>query len=310
MKYRVTHKTRYVYGASVPLSHNVLRLHPRRTPWQTCHEFELAIDPIPAQRRERIDFFGNHETWISVQEPHRELNIEGRGEIETSEHKELSAVAAPAWDRVPAILSSRLDGEYLAAREYTFDSPMIQRCPELAEYAAPSFAAGANLIECVVNLTQRIFDEFKFDKKSTTIGTPILEVLAQRSGVCQDFAQLEIGCLRSMGLPARYVSGYVVTKPPPGQERLVGADASHAWVSVFVPEHGWLDLDPTNGLVPNDEHITLAWARDYSDIVPIKGVVTGGQQHSLFYSVDVAPVDDGSSPEALEADDGSESKSE
>jgi transglutaminase-like putative cysteine protease len=192
---------------------------------------------------------------------------------------------------VPALLTSRNNRDFLAAREYTFDSPMIPRSSELADYARPSFAPGAPLVECAVNLTRRIFKDFKFDKDTTTIGTPILQVLAQRSGVCQDFAQLEIGCLRSLGLPARYVSGYVVTKPPPEQERLVGADASHAWVSVFVPEHGWFDLDPTNGTIPNGEHITIAWARDYSDIVPIKGVVTGGQRHSLFYSVDVAPVE-------------------
>jgi transglutaminase-like putative cysteine protease len=291
MNYRVIHKTRYVYAASVPLSHNVLRLHPRRTPWQTCHAFDLTIDPIPAQRRQRTDYFGNHETWISVQEPHRELTIACRGEVETTARKDLSGLTGPAWDQVPALLSASADRESSAAREFVFDSPMIPRGPELAEYARPSFAAGAALVECAVNLTQRIFREFKFDKDSTTIGTPILDVLAQKSGVCQDFAQLEIGCLRSLGLPARYVSGYLVTKPPPDQERLVGADSSHAWVSVFVPGHGWLDLDPTNGSVPNGEHITIAWARDYSDIVPIKGVVTGGQQHSLFYSVDVAPVD-------------------
>jgi transglutaminase-like putative cysteine protease len=290
LKYRVTHKTRYVYGASVPLSHNVLRLQPRQTEWQTCRAFDLEIEPAPARRRDRVDFFGNHETWISVQEAHRELRIEAHGEIETAPRKDLSGVAGPAWEKVPAMLGAQTSGPLAEARQYTFDSPMIRRGDELAEYARQSFGAGAGLIECIVNLTKRIYDDFEFDSSSTTIGTPILEVLAQRSGVCQDFAQLEIGCLRSMGLPARYVSGYLVTKPPPGKERLVGADASHAWLSVFVPGNGWLDLDPTNGMVPNGEHITIAWARDYSDVVPIKGVVTGGQKHSLFYSVDVAPV--------------------
>jgi transglutaminase-like putative cysteine protease len=290
MKYRVTHKTRYVYGASVPLSHNVLRLHPRPTHWQTCHDFNLIIHPIPAQRRERIDFFGNHETWISVQESHRELLIEGRGEIETAARQYVAPAASPAWEKVPAMLNTRLDSESLLARQFTFDSPMIPRAPELAEYAKPSFNPGAPIAECAINLTERIYKDFKFDTKTTTIGTPILKVLAQRSGVCQDFAQLEIGCLRSLGLAARYVSGYLVTKPPPGKERLVGADASHAWLSVYIPQHGWLDLDPTNGSVPNNEHLTLAFARDYTDIVPIKGVVTGGQRHSMFYSVDVAPL--------------------
>jgi transglutaminase-like putative cysteine protease len=292
MKFRVNHKTRYVYGTSVPLSHNVLRLRPRQTEWQRCEKFDLTIDPIPAQQRERVDFFGNYEMWISVQEPHRELNIESRSEIETTERKDLTGITGPPWEQVPAAIGARLDSDMLIAREYTLDSPMIQRAGELADYAKPSFKPQTSVIECVVDLTKRIFEDFKFDKETTTIGTPILEVLSQRSGVCQDFAQLEIGCLRSMGLAARYVSGYLVTKPPPGQERLVGADASHAWVSVFIPETGWLDLDPTNGVVPNGEHITLAWARDYGDIIPIKGVVTGGQSHSLFYSVDVAPVQD------------------
>jgi transglutaminase-like putative cysteine protease len=197
---------------------------------------------------------------------------------------------------VPAILTSNLDRDLLSAREYTFDSPMVRRADELREYAKPSFAAGAPLLECVVKLTERIFKEFKFDSRTTTIGTPILQVLAQRSGVCQDFAHLEIGCLRSLGLPARYVSGYIVTKPPPGKERLIGADASHAWASVFIPRYGWLDLDPTNGSLPNGEHLTIAWARDYSDLVPVKGVVTGGQKHSMFYSVDVEPLKDETPP--------------
>ena len=290
MKFQVVHRNKFVYAASVPLSHNVVRLQPRTTEWQKLERFELEIKPEPAQRRDRVDFFGNHETWVSVQEPHGELNIESRAEIETLERVEDSDAAGPAWDEVPRILAGRLDSTLLEARQYVFDSPMIQRCDELLDYARESFEPGAGLRECVLHLTERIFTDFKFDRQATTIGTPILKVLAERRGVCQDFAHLQIGCLRSMGLAARYVSGYVMTRPPTGQERLVGADASHAWVSVFVPGEGWLDLDPTNGVAPNGEHISIAWARDYGDVMPIKGVVTGGTGHVLYYSVDVAPM--------------------
>jgi transglutaminase-like putative cysteine protease len=291
MKFRVLHKTEYVYGESVPLGHNVVRLRPRDTALQTCLSCDLEIDPAPAVRRDRIDFFGNHETWLSVQEPHRGLKIQAQSQVETKPPPPTAELAGPAWDQVPSILNQRLDRISLEARQYTFDSPQVPLCAELAKYAEPSFPAGAPLPKCAMDLTQRIFKDFTFDNRATTIGTPILEVLKQRSGVCQDFAQLQIGCLRSLGLPARYVSGYVVTRPPPGQPKIVGADASHAWVSVFVPDYGWLDMDPTNGSFPEGEHITLAWARDYDDIIPIKGVITGGHRHWLYFSVDVEPIE-------------------
>jgi transglutaminase-like putative cysteine protease len=296
MKFRVTHKTKYVYTDAVPLGHTIVRLRPRQTHWQDCLASELTFDPAPAQRRDRIDFFGNHETWISVQEPHRQITIVARSEVETKPPPSEDEPDGPPWDIVPRTLRSSLDPTLLAAREYVYASPYVPVCEELAEYARPSFPDGAALLPCAVELTKRIFTDFKFDKEATTIGTPVLEVLKHKRGVCQDFAQLEIACLRSLGLPARYVSGYLNTRPPPGEKRLVGADSSHAWVSIFVPDIGWIDLDPTNGLIPSGEHITLAWARDYSDIVPIKGVVTGGHRHSLYYSVDVEPLAEAPTP--------------
>ncbi len=185
---------------------------------------------------------------------------------------------------------TRHEGVYLDARQFVFASPHVTIDAKLVEYAQPSFTERRSLFEATLDLTKRIHDEFKFDSNVTTVGTPTLEVLEHRHGVCQDFAHLQIGCLRSLGLPARYVSGYLVTHPAPGQPKLVGADASHAWVSVFFPEFGWIDFDPTNGLIPTTGHITLAWARDYEEISPVRGVVVGGRRHSLEVGVDVNPV--------------------
>jgi transglutaminase-like putative cysteine protease len=290
MRYRITHQTEYFYGDRVPLCHNVIRLRPRDTSYQTCEKHELEINPVPADQRERVDYFGNLATWIAVQEPHVSLRINTTSEVDVSRRKIPGDVTGPAWDEVPAIMSATLDPEVLQAREYTFDSPHVPRGLELADYAAKDFPRGAPLIPCIMNLTHRIFDEFIFDTDATTIGTPILEILRHHHGVCQDFAHLQIGCLRSLGLAARYVSGYLVTKPPPGQRRLIGADASHAWISAFIPGYGWMDFDPTNDTVPSDQHITIGWARDYDDLSPVKGVTVGGHGHSLEFCVDVESI--------------------
>jgi len=312
MRYRVTHHTEYSYGERVPLCHNVIRLRPRDTAFQTCATHELTISPLPADRREHVDFFGNHVTWVAIQEPHNRLKVSTISEIDVipgnaPADPKSSAWQSPAWDQVKNSVANRRDPDGLAAQEYSFDSPYVMRGPELAEFARPSFPPGAPLLPAILNLTNRIFHEFTFDTGATTIGTPILEVLHHRHGVCQDFAHLQIGCLRSLGLPARYVSGYVVTKPPPGQPRLMGADASHAWISAYVPDHGWIDFDPTNGLIPNGEHITIAWARDYDDLSPVKGVITGGHRHSLNFSVDIEPI---ASPAKSETDGNKQPKTE
>jgi transglutaminase-like putative cysteine protease len=230
-------------------------------------------------------------TWFSIQEPHRGLNVESHSEVEVQPFTPPQGTGSGAWDLVPATIGSGLDPATLDAGQYTFDSPYIARDTRLGDYARSDFPPGRSLLECVTALTLRIHREFIFDKSATSIGTPILEVLQNRRGVCQDFAHLQIGCLRSLGLAARYVSGYLVTCPPPGQPKLAGVDASHAWVSVFFPNHGWIDFDPTNGLIPSNEHITLGWARDYEDIGPVKGVIVGGHRHSVRVSVDVqSPV--------------------
>ena len=290
MKFNVTHVTEYFYGEPVPLCHNIVHLRPRETPRQEVLSHTLQVTPHPLVSSDRLDFFGNQATWFAIQEPHSQLRIVGRSLVDLKVFEPPTGFWWPAWEEVPRMLVQRRDKDLLEARQFTFESPHIALAPELADYARPSFAPGRPLLECVTELTQRIHREFTFDKQVTTIETPVLEVLQHRHGVCQDFAHLQIGCLRSLGLAARYVSGYLHTQPPPGKPRLVGTDASHAWVSVFFPDFGWMDFDPTNGVIPSSGHISLGWARDYSDISPVRGVVVGGRRHSLRVSVDVEAV--------------------
>ncbi len=290
MRYQVTHATEYYYRDPVPLCHNVVHLMPRDTPRQKRLAHSLTITPHPISRNARFDFFGNPVTWFSLQEPHDSLQVVARSEVEVKPFQPPAALWSPAWEQVVRTLRERQDADLLDARQFTFESPFVTLHPELRDYALPSFPPSRPLLESVTDLTERIYREFTFDSRATTIGTPAVEVLRHRHGVCQDFAHLQIGCLRTLGLAARYVSGYLVTKPPPGRARLVGSDSSHAWVSCFFPEFGWIDFDPTNGLIPSAEHITLSWARDYDDVSPVRGVVVGGHRHSLVVSVDVEPI--------------------
>jgi len=289
MKYRVLHRTRYRYAELVPLCHNVIHIRPRDTARQSCLACRVDVTPTPAARRDRRDFYGNHMTWLSIQESHQSLTIQARSEVDVAPFR-LPADGGPRWEAVADAVAAPAGAEAVDAAQYAFASPYVPRAAELADYARPSFPPGRPLLDAVRDLTTRIYREFKFKARSTTIGTPVLEVLKHRHGVCQDFAHLQIACLRSLNLAARYVSGYVLTRPPPGKPRLVGADASHAWLSAYCPGHGWVDFDPTNGSVPSDEHVTLGWARDYDDIGPVKGVLVGGHSHDLSVSVDVAPL--------------------
>lgn len=289
MRYRVTHSTRYDYSQPASLSHNVVRLHPRSHGPQTCLRHRLTIVPAPETRSERLDYFGNYSDYFCLQESHDHLTIAAQSEVEVNACSWADLSHGPSWEHVRDLLRQALDPETLSAAEFGFDSPYVSRSAELASYAQPSFAKGRPFLECVLDLTKRIHREFKFLPGSTSVGTPVLEVLGTRRGVCQDFTHLQIGCLRSLGLAARYVSGYLATIPPPGQRRLTGADVSHAWVSVFAPTAGWIDFDPTNGLMPSDGHITIAWGRDYSDVGPIQGILVGGRRHRLHVSVDVLP---------------------
>lgn len=298
MKYKVAHITEYFYSDLIPLCHNVVHLMPRETPRQRRISHSLSITPHPLTRTSRQDFFGNPVTWFSLQEPHDRLKIASYSEMDMQPFTPPTTLWSAAWEQVAQTLKERRDADLLEARQFTFESRYVSLGLELRAYAVPSFPSGKPLLECVTDLTERIYREFTFDTRATVIGTPAVEVLEHRHGVCQDFAHLQIGCLRSMGLAARYVSGYLVTKPPPGRPRLVGADTSHAWVSCFFPDFGWIDFDPTNGTIPSTQHITLAWARDYDDLAPVRGVVVGGHRHSLSVSVDVSPITVQSKPVA------------
>lgn len=314
MQYQITHKTHYTYSATANLSYNEARLMPRRfarqpykhyTPngvlsgWrhlQEVRQSRFVVEPNPMSYREREDFFGNTVCYFAIQRPHQALTVTVTSQVEVK-RSSTAAREVPetaAWEEVREQLHTALHPEILEIRQYLLDSPMIPtRLSELREYATPSFAKGLSLREAVQDLTARLYTDFTYDPGFTTIATPLAEVLAHRRGVCQDFAHLGIGCLRAMGLAARYVSGYIETVPPTGQERLVGADASHAWFSVYFPNAAhadscgeWVDFDPTNNQLPAEQHITVAWGRDYSDVTLLKGVVFGGGTHELSVSVD------------------------
>jgi transglutaminase-like putative cysteine protease len=293
VRYGIVHVTEYAYTDPVPLCHNVARLRPRDTERQTCLRHELTVSPAPAILRDHRDLYGNLFASFSVQNPHLKLTVTARSEVEVAAPAGAAGLFPTTWEEAVAILAEGRDPAARAAKAFVFESPQIRHDPELARYAAPSFAPGRPLTEALLDLTRRIHDDFRFVNGATTVGTPVLDVFRQRQGVCQDFAHLEIACLRSLGLAARYVSGYIVTEPPPGQPRQVGADASHAWVSAFIPGSGWLDVDPTQGTLADEGHLTVAWARDYDDVAPLKGILLGGRQQSLRVAVDVVPIADG-----------------
>jgi len=292
MHYAITHTTTYQYSDEVSVSHHLARLRPRQLPGQRCLRCEQQITPAPAVRSEHDDYFGNAAMFFAIYEPHEQLEVCTRTEVEVSPAAMPPAAETPPWESVRDGFTGDMSSEALAAYEFIFDSALVKATAEFAAYATESFPPQRPLMEGVIDLTRRIHQDFTFDPKATSVATPLNEVLSSRRGVCQDFAQLQIACLRSLGLPARYVSGYLETKPPPGRPRLAGADASHAWVSVYSPGAGWIYVDPTNNLAPANRHITLAWGRDFSDVSPIRGVILGGGEHTLKVAVDVSTVGD------------------
>jgi transglutaminase-like putative cysteine protease len=282
VQYEVVHTTQYTYSASVPVSHHVARLSPRALPHQHCLQHELHIEPRPAVTASHTDYFGNVTTFFAVQGAHTRLSVRARSIVAVNPVPPPRPSESPPWEAV--LDRSTLP---LEAIECAFESVPIASADELTAYARPSFAAGRPLLEAVADLTRRIHGDFAFDRTATTVTTPLATVFKLRRGVCQDFARLEIACLRSLGVPAHYVSGYLETVPPPGKPRLAGADASHAWLAVYCPGIGWVDVDPTNNVMPAGTHVTLAWGRDYTDVSPIRGVILGGGEHSLRVNVDV-----------------------
>jgi transglutaminase-like putative cysteine protease len=298
--YRVTHVTTYDYEDPVSVSHHILRLSPHDSPRQFCRTSAINISPKPNTSTKHVDYFGNTTTCFTLLEPHERLTIEAVSETEVTAGAPPDFEKSPAWEKVRDSLPFDYSSEGLAACQFVFDSTRIKARPELLRYAQESFPSGRPVLEGAFDLMKRIFSDFRFDSKATEVSTPVETFFEKRRGVCQDFAHLQIACMRSLGLPARYVSGYLRTISPPGRPRLIGADASHAWCSVWSPNTGWTDLDPTNNCVPTDSHITVAWGRDYGDVSPVHGVLLGGARHSLDTAVDVQPLDEGErlSPQA------------
>ncbi|MDR6770819.1 transglutaminase family protein [Azospirillum sp. BE72] len=293
-RYRVRHATAYDYGEDVPISHHLLHLTARPHPRQRIRRSLLTIDPIPAVRSDRVDYFGNTVTYVAVQEPHRTFSVIAESEVEVFEPPALAPDDSAPWEHVRDSLrglSGPDDGAEIT--QYCFDSALVASSLELLDYARGSYTPGRPAVVAAIDLMNRINREFAFDPAATTVATPLAAVMRNRRGVCQDFAHIAVGCVRAMGLPARYVSGYLRTLPPPGRPRLVGADVSHAWASVWCgAAAGWLDICPTNACVANRDFITIAWGRDYDDVSPARGVLVGGAGHGLTVSVDVEPLED------------------
>lgn len=292
MRYRITHRTVYSYSEPVPVCHNQVLLTPRDDPHQHCRSHRLLIKPSPTQpARRRRDAFGNQVHTFSIESSHRKLEVTANSRVLVTERPLPEPANTAPWEQVTRSVREQTTGDWFEACQFLFASPAVERSDEMAGYARLSFTPGRPVLESLVELTRRMNEDFRYDTQATHVTTTTGEAFRLRRGVCQDFAHVEIGCLRSLGIPARYVSGYLRTLPPTGKPRLIGADQSHAWISAWCGEAGWIDVDPTNAAVCSTDHVTLAWGRDYGDVCPIKGTFIGGGTHTLSVFVDVAPLD-------------------
>jgi transglutaminase-like putative cysteine protease len=291
-RYEVTHRTEYRYEADVSDSYGQLHLLPRDLPGQRCHTAGVVIDPIPDDYRERLDYFGNRVSYLAIHHPHRALTVTATSIVEVEDRPVgLSLVRDRPWEQARDAVRDGHVRDSLDAVQYVLGSPLVEASAAFAEYAAATFTPRRPLLDAVTDICHRIHADFQYESGSTSVTTPLADVFAQRKGVCQDFAHVGIACLRSIGLPARYVSGYLETDPPPGRPKLKGADGSHAWMSVLVPQAGWLDVDPTNNRLANNRYVVTAYGRDYSDVPPLSGVIyTSGKTESLRVLVDVVAV--------------------
>ena len=296
MRLRITHQTRYDYRPAVETAQHLAYLQPVSGAHQQLLSHSLSVSPTPAHMNQTLDVFGNPRCFFSLQTPHTTLDVVARSVVDTG------SAALPAsdmsWEQARELFRYRSGGHFDSANEFVFASPLVPRQPEFAAYARPSFAPGASVLSVATDLTHRIHRDFSYDSQSTQVNTPAAVALALRKGVCQDFAHIMLACLRSMGVAARYVSGYLLTEPAPGNVKLTGSDASHAWVAVYVPDlppgRRWCDFDPTNDRcgwhAPGEDYVTLARGRDFSDVSPIRGVIRGGASHTLFVGVTVEPL--------------------
>ena len=309
-RFKITHTTTYQYEASVSLCYNEGQLLPRSCDLplfhQQCLAATLKAEPNWDDQRERLDFFGNRVTYFTLRQPHEKMALTANSEVVvtptfatgTSSDFILAQLSSQVghltWEEAAARLheigNADSDEQLMDAQQFVLPSPFVTVFPEVRDFAQPSFPPQRPLIEAVAGLMQRIYHEFDFVAGTTTIATPLLEILEKRKGVCQDFAHLMLACLRSQGLAARYMSGYIETLPAPGKEKLTGTDASHAWCAIFVPGLGWVDFDPTNNLIPQEQHVVLGWGRDFSDVTPLKGVFFGDGRHTLSVAVDMQRV--------------------
>jgi transglutaminase-like putative cysteine protease len=304
MLLHVVHETRYDYTPAVENAHHVVHLKPASNPRQQLISHHLQIDPAPAQQREVIDVYGNLSTFFSFQSAHDRLRVVAESVVSTTPAWNANELpVSPSWESVREHFRYHAAAAWDPAAEFLFASPYVPRDDAFAEFARPSFVADRPLAEAAKDLMQHIHRSMAYESLSTEVNTPALEALEQRKGVCQDFAHIMVACCRAMGLPARYVSGYLLTHPAPGQPRLIGSDASHAWASVYcpaatatgevdriLPGH-WLDFDPTNDRSPGEDYVTLATGRDFLDVSPMRGVIRGGAQHALSVAVTVSPLE-------------------
>ncbi|TLD69496.1 transglutaminase family protein [Phragmitibacter flavus] len=291
MIYEISHRTTYVYDEPVSISHHMARLSPRAMDTQRCLEHEVTIEPPPTDRAGHVDYFGNPALFFAIRGAHRRLTVTARSKVEVNVGGWIDHAKSESWEVLQQRCRMDRLTEDVMAGEFSFPSRLIYPSEEFAAYARISFQPGRSMLKAALDLNTRINKEFAFDPAATDVATPVDEAFKKRRGVCQDFAHVLIACVRSLGLPAKYVSGYLETLPPPGKVKLVGADASHAWVSVWCgTQLGWVDLDPTNNCIPGTRHITVAHGRDFRDVSPLRGIVIGEGSHELSVAVDVNAV--------------------
>ena len=291
MEYHVRHRTTYRYLQDVSHSWHLAHLRPRATPFQAVHDSSISLSLEPASRVAREDYFQNPCEWFSIDQPHTHLEVLAESRVTVQPAPQRVSRDSLSWEEVRLRLESPQDEEERDAVQYLFDSPMTKYHSDIAEYGAVSFPPSRPVLAGAMELMHRVHQDFRYDTTVTDVTTPVDRVFEIRAGVCQDLAHVGIAALRAMGLAARYVSGYLLTQPPPGKPRLLGADASHAWFSVWAPPFGWVDLDPTNDIPVGESHVTAAWGRDYGDVAPVAGIILGGHDHVVDVGVDVIPVD-------------------
>jgi len=289
MIFDVSHRTTYTYRKPVLQSEHLVHLAPRQNRRQRVLRHSLLVEPAPSSNIAFADYFGNATTILAIDDEHTELVAHARSTVEVKAPELPMLALSTPWELVVG-RATRDEGLDIPVLQFISASAHTRLLREALVYARPSFPPNRPILEAALDLTRRIHADFTFDDTATDISTPVAHVLEERRGVCQDFAHLALTCLRGLGLPARYVSGYLLTYPPPGMQKLQGSDASHAWISVWAPEVGWVDFDPTNGVIPTDEHVTVAYGRDYDDVSPVSGVLLGGGRQTMAVAVDVSVV--------------------